>query len=184
MLVTRPSIVAAMSQFASQASSCVLVLICLAAVGLSTGACAKRVPEPTGLAKGTPHVSWVIMAGTRDVPDRDFVCQSDPRSECELPASQADKPVFSDVHIYYHGAGAETKYTGTIQIGFFEGSPDAHRLPTTVTVKKEESITNQSVTDIVTSKPGTYTMVFDLLAATATGSVGQPVREQVRVSVK
>jgi hypothetical protein len=30
------------------------------------------------------------------------------------------------VHLYYHGAGAETKYAGAIHIGFFAGAADAH----------------------------------------------------------
>ena len=56
---------------------------------------------------GTPHVSWVIMYGDVETPDREFACQSEPRTECIVPASRPDNKVFSDVHIYYHGAGDE-----------------------------------------------------------------------------
>lgn len=59
------------------------------------------------------------------------------------------------MHVYYHGTGAETKYTGAFQVGFYDGPPEAHRIQTNITVKKNESITDQSVTNIVTNSPGT-----------------------------
>ena len=93
-------------------------LIVLVTVSMFAG-CATHVPEPAVSIPGTPHVSWIIMSGDRDNPDREFVCQSEPRTECVVPVSRPDARVFSDVHIYYHGAGAETKYTGSIQVGFF-----------------------------------------------------------------
>jgi len=146
--------------------------------------CVKRVPEPSGVARGVPHISWVFMSGSRDTPDRDFVCQSDPPNECVIPASRSDNQVFADLHFYYHGAGAETKYTGTIQVGFFEGSSETHRMSVNLTAKKDESITRQSVTDIVTSTPGTYTVSLDLTATSAGAVASQPIRQQVRVLVK
>ncbi|MGH9893775.1 MAG: hypothetical protein ACREA0_17685, partial [bacterium] len=63
---------------------------------------------------------------------------------------RSDAQVFSDVHVYYHGAGAETKYAGTMQIGFFRGAGESIKNQTNITVRKTESITNQSVTGIVT----------------------------------
>ena len=122
------------------------LIVFLAATMLS--ACARRVPEPAITTPGVPHVSWVIMSGDRDNPDREFVCQSEPRTDCVVPASRPDSRVLSDVHIYYHGAGAETRYEGSIQIGFFDGSPAAHTVRTNMLVKKTESIMNQSVSDI------------------------------------
>jgi len=88
-----------------------LPLIVATAAVVLTSACAKRVPEPVGVAPGTPHISWIIMSGDRDNPDQEFVCQSDPRNDCVVPVSRPDAQVFADVHFYYHGAGAETKYT-------------------------------------------------------------------------
>src|SRR5262245_32413638 len=104
----------------------------------------------------------VFMSGDRDTPDRDYVCQSDPRDECIMPASGPDNQVFADRHFYYHGAGAETKYAGSIEIGVFQGSPQTHRSQVNLTVKKSESITNQSVVGIVTNSPGSYAVKFDL----------------------
>jgi hypothetical protein len=152
-------------------------------VAVLTPACVTRVPKPAGIASGTPHISWVIMSGDRDNPDQDFVCQSDPRSDCVVPASRPDAQVFSDVHIYYHGAGADTKYTGSIDVGFFQGPPESHRLQPNITVKKTDSIANQSVVGIVTATPGTYAVTFAIVAA-VTGGNSQPIREQVPVAVK
>ena len=149
-----------------------------------TSTCAKRIPEPTGVAPGTPRVSWVIMSGDRDNPDQDFVCQSDPRNDCIVPVSRPGAQVFSDVHAYYHGAGAETKYAGSMQIGFFRGSAESHKTQTNITVQKTESIANQSVSGIVTETPGRYAVTFALVATSTGTGKGQPIREQVSVEVK
>jgi hypothetical protein len=150
-----------------------------------SSACAKRVPEPPGLAPGTPHVSWIVMRGDRDNPDREFVCQSDRRNDCVVPASRPAAPVFSDVHIYYHGAGVETKYTGSIRIGFFQGSADeTHTVQVNSAVPKTGSIVNQSVTDDVTETPGTYAITFALVATLTDTGKTLPIREEVPVVVK
>jgi hypothetical protein len=149
-----------------------------------TSTCVKRVPEPAGVAPDTPHISWIIMSGDRDNPDQEFVCQSDPRNDCVVPLSRPDAQVFSDVHIYYHGAGAETKYTGPIDIGFFQGSPESRTIQANTTVKKTESIMNHSVTGIVTATPGSYPMTFALVATATDTAKSQPIREQVSVAVR
>jgi hypothetical protein len=156
--------------------------IIVATIAVLTSACATRVPKPAGIAPGTPYVSWIIMSGDRDNPDQEFVCQSDPRTECVIPASRPEAQVFSDVHIYYHGTGAETKYTGSIEIGFFQGGPESHRIQPNITVRKADSIANQSVVGIVTATPGTYAVTFAIVAAVTGNS--QPIREQVPVAVK
>jgi hypothetical protein len=146
--------------------------------------CAKRVPEPAGVGSGVPHVSWVIMHGDRDNPDREFACQSEPRGDCVIPASRSDAQVLSDVHVYYHGAGAETKYAGTMQIGFFRGAGESTKNQTNITVRKMESITNQSVTGIVTDAPGEYAVTFELVATVTDTGKSQPIRERVPIAVK
>jgi hypothetical protein len=73
--------------------------VILTLVALVSSACAKRVPEPTGVAPGTPHISWVLMYGDRDTPDQEFSCQSEPRTDCVLPVSRPDAQVFSDIHL-------------------------------------------------------------------------------------
>jgi hypothetical protein len=101
-----------------------------------------------------------------------------------VPASRPGAQVFSDVHIYYHGTGAETKYTGSIDIGFFQGTPAAHTTQANVTVAKGESIMNQSVTGIVTATPGPHPITFALVGTVTGTGANQPFREQVQVVVK
>jgi hypothetical protein len=148
-----------------------MIVATIAAVFTST--CAKRVPEPAGVRPGTPHISWIIMSGDGDNPDQEFVCQSDPRNDCVVTGSRPDAPVFSDAHVYYHGAGVETKYMGSINIGFFQGSSEAHEFKTNIAVRKNESITNQSVAGIVTSTPGAYALSFALVATLTDPGVSQ-----------
>jgi hypothetical protein len=158
------------------------IIVCAIAASC-TAACARRVPEPATTVPGKPYISWVIMSGDSDNPDQDFVCQSDPRNDCVVPASRADARVFSDVHLYYHGVGGETRYAGTMHIGFFQGSASAAKTQVDIAVKKNGEITNQSVVGIVTSTPGTYTIDFDQVAS-VDANKGQPLREQLKVTVK
>ena len=148
-----------------------------------TASCAKHVPQLTG-SPGTPQISWVLMYGDSDNPDREFACQSEPRTECVVPASKPDAQVFSDIHFYYRGAGTETRYEGTINIGYLRQGPAAepHTSRINVTLKKNESITNSSVTGIVASTPGTYTLTISA-TTTATGKT-QSIRESIPVIVK
>ena len=159
-------------------------LFALTLVALIGSACAKRVPEPVGVAPGTPHISWVLMYGDRDTADSEFACQSEPRTECALPVSKPDALVFSDIHLYYHGVGGETKYEGTKNLSYLQGSPDSHISKVNITATKNESITNETVTGIVTSTPGTYTVTVSVTATvTATGKTF-PIRETIQVTVK
>jgi hypothetical protein len=158
-------------------------LLLIVVVVLAMGACAGRVSKPADVPPGTPYISWIIMHGDGDNPDREFACQSAPRNDCVVPASTPEAQVFSDVHVYYHGTGAETVYAGSLDIGFLRGAAASRGNKTSITVKKDQSITNQSTTGIVTNTPGTYalTIAFD---ATADAGRSQPIREQVRVVVR
>jgi len=154
----------------------------VAAAVLAT-ACAATVPRPANTAPGMPNVTWVLMFGDRDNPDREFACQSGPQSDCALPASRPNDEVFSDIHFYYHGAGAETRYEGTRNIGYLQVTgPYTTRID--VKVSKDESITNQSVTGIVTSKPGTYDVTLSLTAALAGTGKTVPVQVRIPITVK
>jgi hypothetical protein len=147
--------------------------------------CAKGVPKPAG-PSGTPQISWVLMYGDGDNPDREFACQSEPRTECVVPASKPDAQVFSDIHFYYHGVGTETRYEGTINIGYLrQGSgSEAYTSRFNVALKKNESITNSSVTGIVASTAGSYTVTISAATtATDTGKT-QSIRASIPVIVK
>jgi hypothetical protein len=161
----------------------VRLFILAAAVGLLTTTCATRVPRPANVTPGMPNVTWVLMYGDRDNPDQEFACQSSPRTDCILPASRADAQSFSDIHFYYHGTGGRTHYEGTRNIGFFQVSaPFTSRID--VTVEKNQSITNQSVSGIVTPTPGTYMVSLSLTATLADTGKMVPVQETIQITVK
>ena len=161
-----------------------LPLIVAALVSVLTSTCARRVPEQSGIARGTPYVSWIIMSGDRGNPDQEFVCQSVPRNDCVVPASRADAQVFADLHVYYHGGRGAIRYAGPIQIGFFRGNGGPPH-NANITVPKNESIANQSITGIVTETPGEYAVTFELAATPdAAGSQPSQVRERIAVVVK
>ena len=143
--------------------------------------CAKRIPEPVGGHTDSPHVGWVIMSGDVDNPDRDFVCQSNPRNECVLPADRPDARVLGHVHLYYHAASTQTKYTGSIRIGFFD---QPHNVDASITVKPGGRPGNQSVSDFVSSRPETYTMSIAVVATSTQTGQTQDIRDEVSVVVR
>lgn len=159
------------------------VAVVIVAVALMSR-CARSVPEPASVPPGTPHVSWVLMYGDRDNADREFACQSDTPTDCVLPASKPDAQVFADIHFYFHGAGPETRYDGSINIGYLQGAPDSHTSRTTITVKKNESITNSSTTGIVASTLGTYAVTISQTATVKDTGTSQPIQESIPVVVK
>ena len=61
--------------------------------------CAERVPEPVLVPHDVPHISWNIHSGDAEYARRSVVCQSDPRTECVVPASREGQKVFATVHI-------------------------------------------------------------------------------------
>ena len=148
---------------------------------LSAPGCAQRIPKPVAGAKDSPHVGWVIMSGDTDNSDRDFVCQSNPRSECVVPIDRPDARVLSHVHLYYHPAAGETKCTGSVRIGFFES---AHEIKPNLTVKPGDSPGNQSVSNFVSRKPGSYTMTIAVTATSTPSGTAQEIREQVPVTLR
>jgi hypothetical protein len=88
--------------------------------------------------------------------------------------------VFSDVHLYYHGTGIATKYSGTIRVGFLGGTalvkPD-------VSVIKREEIARESISGVVAMTPGTYQVAIDV-TATPKGGIPTSIRVDVPVVVK
>lgn len=145
------------------------------------GCAAKRVPEPA-IHDGNPHISWSISVGKYRNPERTMVCESDPPRACNVSARKENEEKFADVHLYYHPATAETTYTGTIQIGFFEGSTDTLRHDVDVTVKPGDAPKSVSVLDRLTTKPGVFMLTIDL-AATVPGGPAETIRRDVQVVV-
>jgi len=146
---------------------------------LSLIGCHRRiVPESMTATAGIPRIGWVIMAGDRDNPDDQFVCQSQPRNDCVLPPSRPDHQTYTDVHFYFHPAAADTKYTGTIQVGFVQG---AAPLTPNVTVKAGDAPTQSSIFGPIVSNPGRHVMVISLVAE---GAQRREIREQVQIQLQ
>ncbi|MEO8256269.1 MAG: hypothetical protein ABI868_02885 [Acidobacteriota bacterium] len=151
------------------------------ASGLCLPGCTRSIPKPASGPAGVARVGWVVMIGDRDNPDRDFVCYSESPGDCVMPPSRPDGQVFAAVHLYYHPAATETKYAGTIQIGFFSTALD---LKPDFTVKPNASPGNQGIVGIVSAKPGTYPFTIAVDATpTAVGAPSQ-IRQQVQVVVR
>jgi len=141
--------------------------------------CGKHIPESTTAPPDVPRIGWIIMTGGRDNPDDVYVCQSEPRTEeCALPASSADHNVFADVHFYFHPAAADTRYTGTIELGFIQGG---HPLTPNATVKAADKPAQATVLGMVSSVPGAHSMNIALVAE---GQQRREINEQVVVQVR
>ena len=124
------------------------------------------------------------MSGDRDTPDRDFVCQSLQQSECVVPMSRADAQVFAHVYVYYHPAATETRYTGSVQIGFFDGPGGANTVHPDLSVRPGGSPGNQSVVGIVSSQAGTYSLSIAVVATSTQTGASQEIRDLVSVTVR
>lgn len=94
----------------------------------ATISCGERVSEPADVPPGTPQISWIMMYGDGDNPDREFACQSKPRTDCAIPVSRPGAQVFTDVHVDYRSAVSETKFDGSIEIRHLLAAPPSHLL--------------------------------------------------------
>jgi hypothetical protein len=140
--------------------------------------CSKRIPESNTAPPVVPRVGWVIMTGDRDNPDAAYVCQSDPRTdECVLSASRPDQQVFASVHLFFHPAPAETKYTGSqrrVHSNGWTGHPN-------ISVKAGDKPGQTAVIGLVVPSPGKHEMTIALVAE---GEQRREIRERVQVAVQ
>lgn len=156
----------------------------MSAAMLLAGACGQN-PTPSVQPTGQPQVGWVVMAGDRDTPDRDFVCQSNPRSECVIPASRPNEPTFAHVHFYLHAASADVHFEGTVQVGFLQGQPSGHVVNVNAVTRAGDDPSHQSVVGIVTDRPGAHPMKIAVDAKPVTGSgAARALHEDVPVTVR
>jgi hypothetical protein len=141
--------------------------------------CSKRIPESNTAPPVVPRVGWVIMTGDRDNPDAAYVCQSQPRTEeCVLSATRPDQQVFASVHLFFHPAPADTKYTGTVRVGFMQ---TAGPVTPNVTVKAGDKPGQTTVIGLVLPSPGKHEMTIALVAE---GEQRREIRERVQVAVQ
>ena len=83
-----------------------------------------------------------------------------------------------ELHLYFHSGTTDTKYTGTIQVGFL---PSPHEVKVNMTVNGGDPAGNSSVSGILSSKPGRYAMT---VAIDAENGGTRQIRESVPVTVK
>jgi len=153
------------------------------AIAAACGCAGRQPPRPAG-PPGMPRVGWVIMSGDRDTPDHDFVCQSVQQSDCVVPMSRANAQVFAHVYVYYHPAATPTRYTGSVQVGFFEGTGGADTIHPDLSVRPGGSPGNQSVVGIVKSQAGTYSLSIAVVATSTQTGASQEIRDLVNVTVR
>lgn len=157
-------------------------LLTLVLGGIVLGACGMRVPEPSPHPGDVPHISWEIEVGPSGG-SQTVICQSEERTPCVVQASTDRQRSFATVHIYYHSARTDTKYEGTIQVGFFGGPAESHELKPSITVKANSRPVSQAVTDFVTTTPGHYTIHIAVQAARAQGRT-ETIRNDIDVEVR
>lgn len=158
------------------------VYLLLAPLVFAAAACAKHAPEPTP-HPSTPHITWSIgegFGGERNV------CRSTEGASCTLDMSGvAQNRRFGVFHLFLHGASSDTKYKGTVDIGFL-GQPGEreHTHPIEREISRGSDPINFSTTGIV--KPaGTYYVDISLSATPLSGSgPAVPIKEKIRVDVK
>jgi hypothetical protein len=88
------------------------------------------------------------------------------------------------VHLYLHPSVTQTKYVGTMQVGFLNGSAEPHETRVNSTVRRGSSPVNVSVTGLLSSKRGTYPMTIMLTAETSSTQPPVDIREMLSVTVK
>ena len=157
-------------------------ILCAALLSIAVGGCAERIPEPV-VVPSVPHISWLIASHQGDGNEQ-VVCQSDPRTDCILPVGSANTRRMATVHLYLHPSAIETRYVGTMRVGFMNGSPEPHDTRVNSTVKPGSSPVNVSVTGLVTSRPGIYPMTLALTAETSTTQHPLDIRRSLSVTVK
>ena len=115
--------------------------------------------------------------------DHGTVCRSEPRTSCVILASTERQQLSATVHLYYHSTRRETKYAGTVQIGFFRGSAAGHDLKPSFTVKANSLPISQAVSDIVTTIPGHYPVRISVVATVGSGRT-QTIEDDIQVEVR
>ena len=159
------------------------VRLAIGCVATLAAACGMHVPEPSPHPQDSPHLSWEIEAGTPTDAHGAVACRSEPRTPCVILATTDQQQSFATVHVYYHSSRSETKYTGTVHIGFFGGPTGGHDLKPSITVRANSAPISQAVTDVVTTKPGRYTVQISVVATFGTGRT-QTIEDEIEVEVR
>ena len=154
----------------------VSILTLLAAAG-----CAKRVPEPSP-DSSIPHISWSIGRGQGDKE----VCRSTEAKPCILDMSDTRQTRrLGDFHLFLHPAGTDTRYVGTMDVGFFDHEGETARVHSIDRIVPRGSDPIGSSSTGIVKAAGTY-YVDVSLTATSTAAEGKsiPLKARIRVDVR
>ena len=149
-------------------------------LALTLGRCATHVPEPTP-HPSTPHITWSIAEGE----GHKEVCASTKARRCVLTLTdEQPNRRLAVFHLFLHAGTTDTKYEGTLLVGFLVGEI-AHQHVTKIdrVVPRGSAPVNVSSTGIV--KPsGTYYVDIALTVVPADGArPAPPIKERVEVAV-
>lgn len=154
-----------------------ILISCIAALF----GCVRRIPEPAA-QQTTPRISWVIRAGAEFAQQR-VVCQSDPKSECVIPASSQTPKEFAGMSLYLHPTKAPTAYRGSLEVTFFETGTGVYGTPVDRTVEPGDQPVGITVSGVLKQMPGQYVAAIALIAYPSR-QTGREIREAVNVIVK
>ena len=144
----------------------------------SASGCAHKLPEPSA-SQTEPHVSWAIGEGTGSA-EEVHVCQSSPRSNCELRASSAGVPVRSSVHLHLHSGDTGAIFDGEMRATFLSpAGGQTTKVQSTLFAKREVST---GLTGMVVDKPGTYEFSYTVVAKGI--GVDKKFEERVEVIIR
>jgi hypothetical protein len=149
----------------------------VAAVVLAS-ACAHKLPEPAG-SQAEPHVSWAIGVGASDG-DEVHVCQSSPRSVCELEASTASQPIRSSIHLHLHAGDSGAMFVGEMRATFLAGTAGASTKINNVVLTKREA--SAGLTGVVVDRPGRYEFSYSVVASGVGGA--RTIEDRVEVIIR
>ena len=159
-----------------------LGLMLVGAMAAGTSTCAHKLPEPVPEPSGSqsePHISWAIGVGAGNG-EEVHVCQSSPRSVCELRASTAAQPVRSSVHLHLHAGDAGSMFVGEMRATFLAGTAGASTKINNVVLTKREA--SAGVTGVVVDRPGRYEFSYSVVVSGVGGA--RTIEDRVEVIIR
>ena len=110
-----------------------------------------------------------------------LVCRSDAPDPCVLTVPADRKPLLATVHVVLHPTQADTRYTGTMRVGFRDS---AYETKVDSTVMGGGPAGNVSVTSLLTLMPGVYTTEMSLTATQKGSSASVSLRDTITLTIQ
>ena len=110
-----------------------------------------------------------------------LVCRSDAPDPCVLTIPADRKPLLATMHVVLHPTPADTRYMGTMRVGFGGAAYDT-KVDSTVT--RGGPAGNISVTSLLTLTPGTYRAEISLTATPKGSSAPVSLRNTITLTIQ